>query len=179
MSPALLQTLGVIASAGLGALATLAAVFNPADRRLKRLERLMVLRESAKEMDFRTEANLETTVAMASQDVMVDVQVSRSHKSRLGSFLLVGIGSVVSGGVGLWLLSDTSYFRAMVGLLAVMYAYSLVLLVLMERSRAERARNMFREELLQAEREILREMKRDELARTVTEGLTERDEPTD
>lgn len=176
MSPALLQTLGVIASAGLGALATLAAVFNPADRRLKRLERLIVLRGAAKEMDFRTEANLETSVAMASQDVMIDVQVSRSHKSRIGTFVLISIASLISGGVGLWLLSDTDYFRVGAGLLAVMYAYSLVLLVLTERTRTERARNMFRDELVQAEREILQEMKRDQFARTRTEDVVGKDD---
>ena len=179
MSPALLQTLGVIASAGLGALATLAAVFNPADRRLKRLERLMTLRESAKGMDFRTEANLETSVAMASQDVMVDVQVSRSHKARIGTCILVSIGALISGGVGLWILSDSPYFRAMVGLVAATFAYSFVLIVLIERARTERARESFRGELSKAEREILREMKRDELARAGAEGLAEGDVPTD
>lgn len=139
----------------------------------------MTLRESAKGMDFRTEANLETSVAMASQDVMVDVQVSRSHKSRIGTFILVSIGALISGGVGLWILSDSPYFRAMVGLVAATFAYSFVLIVLMERARTERARENFREELSKAEREILREMKRDELARARAEGLAQGDVPAD
>ncbi|MGY5764307.1 hypothetical protein ACXET9_03770, partial [Brachybacterium sp. DNPG3] len=179
MNPALLQTLGVIASAGLGALATLAAIFNPADRRLKRLERLMALCESAQEMGFRTVANLETSVTMASQDVMIDVQVSRSHKSRIGTFIVVNIGALVSGGVGLWLLSDSPYFRAMVGLVAAMFAYSLVLVVLIERARTERAREVFRGELTRAEHEIIREMKRDDPSRAWAEGLVEGDAPAD
>ena len=140
MSSAVLQFLGVIASAGLGALATFATLFNSSERRLKRLERITELREKAAGADRATLITFRVAEDLAAQEVLVDIDLSRRHPSRWVQYLLLLVGSLVGVGAGAWLLQDSDYFRVVVTMGGFIFAYATVLIFMVERGRLERAR---------------------------------------
>lgn len=147
MSVALLQALGAIASAGLGALATWVAVLNPSERRLKRLERHIAMLEKLEGGPERVRIPVEVNAELAATEVSIDIQVSRQFKSNAFPFFVVFIASIIVSCTGLWLLSGTAYHRVLVGGAIMFFAYTVLLSVVLERSRLERARKNYREGL--------------------------------